>query len=401
MMLKVVVIALIVTSNALLTTSVFYTPSVQANTLSLALEDNFDTFNLSLWKHELTLSGGGNWEFELYNNNRSNSYVKNGVLYIKPTLLEDDIGIANVKSGFDMNIWGGSPADLCTENMFYGCERTSGAGGNYLNPIKSARIRTAESFSFTYGKVEIKAKLPRGDWLWPAIWMLPRDNQYGGWPSSGEIDIMESRGNPPSYPPGGYDTFGSTLHWGITYQSDFYAKTHAEKKGIDLTADFHIYGLIWNETYIGTYLDTESNVVLSYPINKSFWSQTGFTSPPWDNPWISGGTNAPFDHRYYLIINLACGGTGGYFPDGNGKPWSDTSPNAVNEFYNAKSQWYPTWQGEQSALQIDSVKVWTYDNNVLVNDQFSRNQSGSASCVVAPLLCLMIIAVFAFVLNKT
>ena len=96
--------------------------------------------------------------------------------------------------------------------MFYGCDRTSGAGGNYLNPIKSARIRTAESFSFTYGKVEVKAKLPRGDWLWPAIWMLPRDNQYGDWPSSGEVDIMESRGNAPSYPPGGYDSFGSTLH---------------------------------------------------------------------------------------------------------------------------------------------------------------------------------------------
>ena len=92
--------------------------------------------------------------------------------------------------------------------MFYGCDRTSGAGGNYLNPIKSARIRTAESFSFTYGKVEVKAKLPRGDWLWPAIWMLPRDNQYGDWPSSGEVDIMESRGNAPSYPPGGYDSFG-------------------------------------------------------------------------------------------------------------------------------------------------------------------------------------------------
>ena len=337
--------------------------------LVLALEDEFKTFNLSLWKHELTLSGGGNWEFEAYYNNRSNSYVRDGVLYIKPTLLEDQIGLANLKNGFDMNIWGGSPADLCTQNQFYGCERTSGAGGNYLNPIKSARLRTAESFNFKYGKVEVKAKVPKGDWLWPAIWMLPRHQQYGIWPSSGEIDIMESRGNPPDYPPGGYNSFGSTLHWGIDYAHDFYMKTHSSNTGTDLTADFHVYGLIWNETYIGTYFDDESNVVLSVPINQSFWSMTGLQSPPWDNPWVGSGSNAPFDQEYYLVIDLACGGTGGYFPDGNGKPWSDTSPHAVNEFYDAKAQWYSTWSGESSALQLESVKVWVYPSVSTVNGQ--------------------------------
>ncbi|XP_019855204.1 PREDICTED: beta-1,3-glucan-binding protein-like [Amphimedon queenslandica] len=343
------------------------TKTSNGDDLVLALEDEFKTFNLSLWKHELTLSGGGNWEFEAYLNNRSNSYVRDGVLYIKPTLLEDQIGLANVKDGFDMNIWGGSPADLCTQNEFYGCERTSGAGGNYLNPIKSARLRTAESFNFKYGKVEVKAKAPKGDWLWPAIWMLPRHQQYGMWPTSGEIDIMESRGNPPSYPPGGYNSFGSTLHWGIDYFHEFFSKTHATKTGTDLTADFHVYGLIWNETYIGTYFDDESNVVLSVPINQSFWSMTGLKSPPWDNPWVGAGNNAPFDQEFYLVINLACGGTVGYFPDGNGKPWSDTSPHAVNEFYDAKAQWYSTWEGESSALQIESVKVWVYPSISTVN----------------------------------
>ena len=380
----------------ILVVAVLYAVTSIANgspSMSLALEDDFNTFNLSLWKHELTLSGGGNWEFELYTNNRSNSYVRDGVLYIKPTLLEDDIGLANLKNGFDMNIWGGSPADLCTEPMFYGCERTSGAGGNYLNPIKSARIRTAESFHFKYGKVEIKAKLPRGDWLWPAIWMLPRYNQYGGWPSSGEIDIVESRGNAPSYPPGGYDSFGSTLHWGVTYQTDFYTKTHAEKKGVDLSADFHVYGLIWNETYIGTYFDNETNVVLDYPITKSFWSQTGLPSPPWDNPWVSGGNDAPFDQQFYLVINLACGGTGGYFPDGNGKPWSDTSTHSVNEFYDAKGQWYPTWKGEDSALQVDSVKVWTYDS-LSAGEGNPLGHKGCSVCYVVPLLFLLFVGVF-------
>lgn len=303
-----------------------YTNLDKSPDLVLALEDNFDTFNLSLWKHEITLSGGGNWEFEAYLNNRSNSYVRNGILYIKPTLMEDQIGINNVKNGFTMDIWGGSPADYCTENSFYGCLRTSGAGGNYLNPIKSARLRTAESFNFRYGKVEVKAKLPKGDWLWPAIWMLPSNEQYGTWPVSGEIDIMESRGNGPNYSPGGYDSYGSTLHWGNDWQHDFFTRTHATKTGTDLSADFHVYGLIWNKTYIRTYLDKESNVVLSFPITQSFWSQTGLQSPPWDNPWVGRGNNAPFDQEFYLIMNLACGGTGGYFPDGHGKPWDDANP---------------------------------------------------------------------------
>ena len=89
--------------------------------MTLTLEDNFDDFNLSLWKHEITLAGGGNWEFQYYTNNRSNSYVRDGILYIKPTLMEDDIGIDNLKNGFRFDIWGGSPADLCTNPSFYGC----------------------------------------------------------------------------------------------------------------------------------------------------------------------------------------------------------------------------------------------------------------------------------------
>ena len=110
-------------------------------------------------------------------------------------------------------MWGGSPADYCTSNDWYGCERDA-QYGTYINPVQSARLRTAESFSFTYGRVEVVAKLPKGDWLWPAIWLLPTDQAYGMWPASGEIDIMESHGNDPSCTSGGSNRFGSTLHWG-------------------------------------------------------------------------------------------------------------------------------------------------------------------------------------------
>lgn len=148
--------------------------SVFAVTENLIFEDNFDSFDFKTWKHEITMGGGGNWEFELYHNNRTNSYVEDGALYLQPSLTEDYIGLNTMKYG-SLSIWGGSPADICTSNAFYGCERSAGGSGNYLNPICSARLRTAESFSFHYGRVEVTAKLPKGDMIWPAIWMLPVD----------------------------------------------------------------------------------------------------------------------------------------------------------------------------------------------------------------------------------
>ena len=88
------------------------------------------------------MGGGGNWEFEVYWNNRTNSWCENGTLFLKPTYTVDFIGDANLRNGYTMNLWGGTPADQCTSNDWYGCERTSGGGGNYLNPIMSARVRS-------------------------------------------------------------------------------------------------------------------------------------------------------------------------------------------------------------------------------------------------------------------
>jgi len=161
------------------------------------------------------------------------------------------------------NLWGGTPADTCTSNQFWGCERNAGASGNYINPIMSARLRTAESFSFKYGRVEVSAQLPKGDWIWPAIWMLPTDQAYGTWPASGEIDIMESRGNDPSCSVGGSDVYASTLHWGPAWDQNKYEMTHAEYKHSESLGDgFHTYGLLWTEDRLMTYIDDESNVVL-------------------------------------------------------------------------------------------------------------------------------------------
>lgn len=93
----------------------------------------------------------------------------------------------------------------------------------------SGKVTTVKTHKIRFGRVEVKAKLPKGNWLWPAIWMMPVYNEYGEWPASGEIDIMESRGN-VNYPKengGGVESFSSTMHWGPDFYRNQFLKTHA------------------------------------------------------------------------------------------------------------------------------------------------------------------------------
>jgi hypothetical protein len=158
----------------------------------------------------------------------------------------------------------------CNDPSNYGCERTA-IGGNILNPIGSARIFS--NFSFLYGRVEVRAQLPVGNWLWPAIWMLPEYSAYGTWPLSGEINIMESRGNDPSYPAGGNNIFGSTLHWGSYWNTDMWSYTYQEylDNSNTLTSQWHIYGLKWTSTGLYTYIDNDTNRVLTVNMSIPLW----------------------------------------------------------------------------------------------------------------------------------
>lgn len=83
-----------------------------------------------------------------------------------------------------------------------------------IPPVRSARLTTKGNKGIRYGRVEVVAKLPKGDWIWPAIWMMPEESVYGEWPRSGEIDIMESRGNGRDYDEGGRNLYYGTVHWG-------------------------------------------------------------------------------------------------------------------------------------------------------------------------------------------
>ncbi|CAG0879122.1 unnamed protein product [Darwinula stevensoni] len=331
----------------------------------LIFYEEFDKLDMGVWQHEITMSGGGNWEFQMYWNNRTNSYAEDGILHIRPTLMSDLKGEEFLWTG-TMSLYGGGPADECTNPAFWGCER-AGNPTNIINPTVSARIRTVNSFTFKYGTVEVSAKMPAGDWLWPAIWMLPAKNAYGMWPASGEIDLVESRGNLDLSMEGvqiGTQQVGSTLHFGPFWPVNGYEVANYKRNlGSGYHDDFHLYKVEWTPDYIKFTLDgTELGTVT--PGEDGFWNLYPFDEnyPGLDSPWSLGTKMAPFDQEFYLIVNLAVGGTNGFFPDGTTgpypKPWSNTSPQAFKDFWDRRGDWYPTWIEDDTHLQVEYVKVW-------------------------------------------
>ncbi|KAN0093454.1 Concanavalin A-like lectin/glucanase domain containing protein [Hyaloscypha variabilis] len=214
------------------------------------------------------------------------------------------------------------------------------------------RITTKGKKTIKYGKVEVVAKLPKGDWLWPAIWMMPEDSVYGVWPRSGEIDIVESRGNAAGYPNGGRDTYTSTLHWGLSSNNDGFWRTTDGKalRRSDFSEGYHTFGLEWPENYLFTYLDFKLQQVLylAFKGQKNLWQRGDFSTQSENNtllvdPWRgSGDLNAPFDQSFYLILNVAVGSRNGWFPDGIGnKPWVDAGDTSALDFWNAANAWLP------------------------------------------------------------
>lgn len=147
----------------------------------------------------------------------------------------------------------------------------------------SARLISKEKGDWLYGRFEIRARLPSGLGTWTAIWMLPTDWEYGGWPASGEIDIMENVGYDPDTIVGSAHT-ESYNHIKCTQKS---AKIYVPNS----YTDFHVYALEWDENEYRLYMD--DNHFFTFKNEK-----TGFKE------W-------PFDKRFHLLLNLAIGGNWG------------------------------------------------------------------------------------------
>jgi beta-glucanase (GH16 family) len=132
----------------------------------------------------------------------------------------------------------------------------------------------------------------------------------------------------------------------------------------DLSDDFHIYGMEWTKDFIKTTIDGQE--VLNYQFPEGGQFAAGGWDESIDNPWqYETDKSAPFNQDYYLIFNVAVGGTNDYWPEGQcGKPWSNTDQHSVNAFYNAKGAWMNTWNypaTHDSAMKIDYVRVYQDD----------------------------------------
>ena len=147
----------------------------------------------------------------------------------------------------------------------------------------SARLITREKGDWLYGRFEISAKLPTGRGLWPAIWMMPTDSEYGGWPASGEIDIMENVGYDP-------DTIVGTAHT-QAYNHSIGTQKSGRLSVPDCHDNFHVYALEWEPHEYRLYVDS----IHYYTFENE---GTGFAG------W-------PFDKRFYLLLNVAVGGNWG------------------------------------------------------------------------------------------
>ena len=156
----------------------------------------------------------------------------------------------------------------------------------------SARINTRDRFAFRYGRIEARIRLPGGQGIWPAFWLMPQDSAYGAWPASGEIDIMEARNLGVSGASDGGNAVAGTLHFGGAAPNNASKSAEYAVSG-DPTEAFHDYAIEWGPDEIRWYVDH-----ICYAVQDA---------------WHSGSAPhpAPFDRPFYIILNLA---VGGWFP---------------------------------------------------------------------------------------
>ncbi len=207
----------------------------------------------SKWVAETGGDGWGNNELEFYTSRRRNAYQQDGNLVIK--VLH---------------------------------EKHRGAGGVTRN-YTSARLKTLGKFAQAYGRFEARIKIPRGQGIWPAFWMMGDDIAAVGWPDCGEIDIMENIGKEPALVHG---TIHGPGYSGANGLGAPFSLTPAQP----FADDFHLYAVEWEPTAIRFYVD-----------DHLYETRTPSDLPP--------GTKWVYNHPFFLLLNVAVGGSWPGDPD--------------------------------------------------------------------------------------
>jgi len=207
----------------------------------------------------------------------------------------NDTSLDSTKWNIEVNGDGGGNQEL----QYYRAENIALSEGNLVITAKkeyylgknytSGRINTKYRMDTLYGRIKVRAKLPGGRGTWAAIWMMPLFNSYGTWPKSGEIDIMEYVGYDQGY-------IQSTIHT-EKFTSSSGIQPMGRKYVADVEENFHDYELIWSPGNLKTYCDGEKFFEMSYV--------------PQLNDEVPYYKAFPFDQEFFLILNLAIGGSWG------------------------------------------------------------------------------------------
>lgn len=272
-----------------------------ADSWTLVWSDEFegDRLDLSKWdfdvgngffdyKSQSWVPGWGNEELQYYTREADNLTVKDSLLTIR-----------------------------AIKEAIHGCGYTSAR-------IKTRKRDGTPLFAKTYGRFEIRARVPWGKGLWPALWMLPQEDRYGGWAASGEIDLMEIVGEKPT-------EVLNSIHFGSAGSQARALVTHVHPLPEGSTvADWHVYAAEWLPGEIRFYVDGVHTSTRNHwwSCSKTIDGQgVAATKAAELNPWP-----APFDQPFYLVMNVAVGGN---FPG---------APNEQTRF--------------PAELQVDYVRVY-------------------------------------------
>lgn len=223
----------------------------------LDLGNGFFNYESNTW-----VSGWGNDELQYYTREPDNAFVKDGMLHLK-----------------------------AIKESYQRCGYTSAK-------IKTRKRDGSALFAQKYGKFEFRAKLPTGKGIWPAIWMLPQDEKYGGWAASGEIDILEAKGHEPNKVLG-------TLHFGSGWPGNASAGKTLTLPDKETIAEFHVYALEWEPGRMRWAVDGKV-----YQEQSFWWSSSKRDKGKSARPASERDLNAwpaPFDQPFYIIMNLAVG----------------------------------------------------------------------------------------------
>ena len=220
--------------------------------------NGFFNYDANVW-----IGGWGNNELQYYTREPDNAFVKDGMLHIR-----------------------------ALKESLHGCGYTSAR-------LKTRKKDGSPLFNQRYGKFEFRAKLPTGQGVWPALWLLPQDEKYGPWPSSGEIDVLEARGQEPTKVLG-------TLHFGSRWPANTHLSKDYDLPGKGTIADFHVYAIEWEPGEFRWYVDGQR-----YATQSFWWSSSKADGAKGLKPAAVADLHpwpAPFDQPFYLIMNVAVGG---------------------------------------------------------------------------------------------